>query len=59
MEDAAQQDAQPPGGELEARRGNDRPMLAVPSAEAAAFACANCGTYNGRQVIKVQDEPAG
>jgi len=23
------------------------------------FACANCGTYNGRQVIKVQDEPAG
>ena len=35
MEDAAQQDAQPPGGELEARRGNDRPMLAVPSAEAA------------------------
>ena len=23
------------------------------------FACQNCGTYKGRQVLKVQEEPAG
>jgi large subunit ribosomal protein L32 len=23
------------------------------------FACSTCGTYKGRQVVKMQDEPAG